>query len=155
MGQRKEPGSRFIQKMAMCFVLVLTALLYCRSHLVESMRENISLSLLGIYRDGFLMQAPKALVDPYVSCLAVLINTVSVLWVLWNVVSSWCKSKQILSEAILKCSLQQPVPGWQGMWQDLSRFLGRFSPLLALDFTPEEATNPGKLTHHPIEGCLA
>jgi len=142
--------------MAMCFVLVLTALLYCRSHLVESMRENISLSLLGIYRDGFLMQAPKALVDPYVSCLAVLINTVSVLWVLWNVVSSWCKSKQILSEAILKCALQQPVPGWQGVWQDSSRFLGCLSPLLALDFTPEEATNPGKLTHYPTEvHCLA
>jgi len=75
------------------------------------MWEYISLSLTGIYLDSFIMLAPKVLVSPYVSCLMLLINTLSILWVLWNVVSSWCKRKQILGETILKCALKQPVPG--------------------------------------------
>jgi len=116
----------------------------------QGLREYISLSLSGIYVDGFIRQAPKVLVHPYVSCLILLINTVSILWVLWNVVSSWCKRKQILGEAILKCALKQPVPGWQ----DLGRFLEWLSPLVAWDFTPEQANNPGKLTRHLIEGFL-
>ncbi|GAB0207603.1 hypothetical protein GRJ2_003226000 [Grus japonensis] len=36
-----------------------------------------------------------------------------------------------------------------------SRFLGRLSPPIAWDFTPEQASNPSKLTCHLIEGCLA
>ncbi|GAB0207342.1 hypothetical protein GRJ2_003199800 [Grus japonensis] len=41
------------------------------------------------------------------------------------------------------------------MWKDLGRFLGRLSPPITWDFTPEQASNPGKLTRHLIEGCLA
>ena len=46
-------------------------------------------------------------------------------------------------------------PWVAGVWKDLGRFLGRLSPPIAWDFTPEQASNPGKLTHHLIEGCLA
>jgi len=53
-----------VQTMAMCFVLLLTALLYCRSYLVEMMREYNSLSLPGISVDGFISQAPEVLVHP-------------------------------------------------------------------------------------------
>jgi len=131
VGQMKELGSMLVQTIVMCFVLVLTTLLYCGSYLVETMREYIPLSLPGIYVDGFVMQAPEVLVHPDVSCLILLINTVSILWVLWNVVLSWCKRKQILGEAILKCPLKQPVPGWQGVWKNLGRFLGGYSPPIA------------------------
>ncbi|GAB0209721.1 hypothetical protein GRJ2_003437800 [Grus japonensis] len=105
--------------------------------------------------DGFIMQAPKVLVHPYVSCLILLINTVDILWSLWNLILSWCKRRQLLGEAILKCALRRPVLGWQGVWKDLGRFLGRLSPPIAWDFTPEQASNPSKLTYHLIEGCLA
>ncbi|GAB0207263.1 hypothetical protein GRJ2_003191900 [Grus japonensis] len=119
------------------------------------MGEYISPSLPGIDVDGFIMQAPKVLVHPYVSCLILLINTAGILRVLWNLVLSWFKGRQLLSEAILKCALRRQVPGWQGVWKDLGRFLGRLSPPIAWDFTPEQASNPGKLTCHLIEGCLA
>ena len=122
---------------------------------MEKMREYISLSLSRTDVDGFIMQAPDVLVHPYVSCLILLINTIGILWVLWNMVSCWCKRRQLLGEAILKCALRQPVPGWQGVWKDLGRFLGRLSPPIAWDFTPEQASNPGKLTRHLIEVCLA
>jgi len=121
--------------MAMCFVLVLTALLYCGSYPVETMSEYISLSLPGISVGDFIRQAPKVLVHPHVSCLILLVNTIGILWVLWNVVSSWCKRKHILGEAILKRALKQPVPGWQGVWKDLGRFLGRLSPPIARQTT--------------------
>ena len=78
---------------------------------MKRLREYISLSLPGIYVGGFIMQAPKVLVHPYVSCLILLISTVGVLWVLWNLVSSWRKRKQILGEVLLKCALKRPVPG--------------------------------------------
>ena len=155
VGRMKELGNLLVQTMAMCFVLALVALLCCGSYLVEKMREYISLSLPGIDVDGFIMQAPEVLVHPYVSCLILLINTIGILWVLWNMISSWCKRRQLLGEAILKCALRRPVPGWQGVWKDLGRFLGRLSPPIAWDFTPEQASNPGKLMHHLIEGCLA
>jgi len=77
-----------VQTMTTCFVLVLTTLLCCGSYLVELMREYISLSLPGISVDGFIIQVPKVLVHPHMSCLILLINTVGILWVLWNVVSS-------------------------------------------------------------------
>ena len=41
------------------------------------------------------------------------------------------------------------------MWKDLGRLLGQLSPPIAWDFSPEQANNPGKLTWHQIEGCLA
>ncbi|KAM9590504.1 uncharacterized protein ACIBXB_005765 [Morphnus guianensis] len=119
------------------------------------MKEYISLSLPGIDVDCFIMQAPEVLVHPYVSCSILLINTGGILWVLWNLVSSWYKRRQVSGEAILKCALKRPVPGWQGGWKDLGRFLGRLSPPIIWDFTPEQASNPGKLTRHLIEGCLA
>jgi len=65
---------------------------------------------------------------------------------LWNVVSSWCKRKQILGDAILKCALKQLVPGWQGVWKDLGRFLAWLSPPIGWDFTADQANNLGKLT---------
>jgi len=71
-----------VQMMAMCFVLVLTVWLYCRSCLVEIMRECISLSPPGISVDGFIRQAPEALVHPHVSCLILLVNTVGILRIL-------------------------------------------------------------------------
>jgi len=40
------------------------------------------------------------------------------------------------------------------VWKDLGRFLGQLSPLVAWDFTPEQANNPGKLSCHLIEECL-
>jgi len=126
-----ELWSMLVQTMAVCFVLVLTALLYCGSYLVETMRECISLFLPGISVDSFIRQAPEVCVHPHVSCLMLLVNTVGILWVLWNVVSSWYKRKQILGEAILKRALKQPVPEWQGVWKDLGRFLGWLSPPIA------------------------
>lgn len=42
------------------------------------MREYISLSLVRIDVDGFITQAPRILVHPYVSCLILLINTASI-----------------------------------------------------------------------------
>ncbi|KAJ7412559.1 Gag polyprotein [Willisornis vidua] len=56
---------------------------------------------------------------------------------------------------ILTCALMRPVPGWQGVWKDLGRFLGQLSTPITWDFTPEQVFNPSKLTHHLIEGCLA
>ncbi|XP_039240626.1 uncharacterized protein LOC120323903 [Pipra filicauda] len=141
-----------IQTMALCFSLALMALLCWGTYLVETMREYISLP--GTDVDTLIMQAPAVLVHPYMICL-ILISTVSILWCLWNLVSSWYKRKQILNEVMSKCALKRPVPGWQGVWKDLGRFLGRLSPPIAWDFTPEQVFNPGKLTHHLIEGCLA
>jgi len=40
------------------------------------------------------------------------------------------------------------------VWKHLCRFLGRLSPPIAWDFTPEQANSLGKLMHHQIEGCL-
>jgi len=47
--------------MAVCFVLVLTALLYCGSYLVKTIREYISLSLPGISVDGLIGRILKSL----------------------------------------------------------------------------------------------
>jgi len=143
-----------VQTIVMCFLLVLTASLYCGSYFVEKMREYISLSLPRISVDGFIRQAPEVLVHPHLSCLILLVNTAGILWVLWNVVSSWCERKQILGEAILKRALKQSVPGCQGVWKDLGRFLGQLSPSIAWDFTCGQANNLGKLMRHLIEGCL-
>lgn len=50
--------------------------LLCRgSYLVKKMREYISLSLVMIDVDGFIIQAPRVLVHPYASSLILLINT--------------------------------------------------------------------------------
>lgn len=50
--------------------------LLCRgSYLVKKMREYISLSLVRIDVDVFIIQTPRVLAHPYVSCLTVLINT--------------------------------------------------------------------------------
>ena len=77
-----------VQTMAMCFTLLLMAFLCWGSYLVERMRECISLFLPRIDVGGFIMQVPKVLVNPYMSCLILLINTVSLLWGLWNLVPS-------------------------------------------------------------------
>lgn len=42
---------------------------------MKKMREHISLSLVKIDVDGFIIQAPRVHVHPYVSCLILLINT--------------------------------------------------------------------------------
>ena len=55
----------------------------------------------------------------------------------------------------MKHALRCPVPGCQVMWKDLGKCLGRLSPPIAWDFTPEQANNPDKLMRHLIEGCLA
>ncbi|GAB0177976.1 hypothetical protein GRJ2_000262900 [Grus japonensis] len=154
VGKMKKLGNMLVQTVAMCFALALMVLLYWRSYLVK-MREYISLPLLRIDVDGFITQPPKVLVHPYVSCLILFINTLGILWVLWNLVSSWCRRRQLLAEVILKCALRQLVPGRQGVWKDLGRFRGQLSPPITWDFTPEQASNPGKLACHPIEGCLA
>jgi len=99
-----------VQTMAMCFVLTLMALLCCGSYLVERMREYISLSLPRTGVNGFIMQAPEVHVHPSVSCLILLINTVDIL-ILWNLVSSWCRRKQLSGEAILNCALRHLLPG--------------------------------------------
>lgn len=39
------------------------------------MKEYISLSLVRIDVDGFIIQVPRVLVHPYVSCLILLINS--------------------------------------------------------------------------------
>lgn len=52
--------------------------------------------------------------------------------------SSWYK-RRFLGEAMLKCTLRQLFPGWQGVWKDLGRFLAQVSPPRAWDFTPEWA----------------
>ncbi|XP_054671609.1 uncharacterized protein LOC129202590 [Grus americana] len=155
VGRMKELGSMLVQTMVMCMALASLLLLCWGSYLVDMMGEYISLSLPGFDVDGFIMQAPKVLVHPYVSSLILLINTAGILRVLWSLVSSWFKGRQLLSEAIVKRALRQPIPGWQGVWKDLGRFLGRLSPPIAWDFTPEQASNPSKLTRHLIEGCLA
>jgi len=41
------------------------------------------------------------------------------------------------------------------VWKDLGRFLGWLSCPISWDFTPELTNNPGKLTHHLIEGYFA
>jgi len=48
-----------VQTTAVCFVLLLVALLYCRNYLVEMMREYTSLSPAGISRDGLIRQVPR------------------------------------------------------------------------------------------------
>jgi len=68
-----------VQAMTVCFVLVLTTLLYCRSYLVEMMQEYLFFFLTGIFRDGFIRQASEVLVHPHVSCLILLVNTVGIL----------------------------------------------------------------------------
>ena len=52
----------------------------------------ISLFLTGTDVDGFIMQVPKVLVHPHVSCLILLMNTVSILWGLWNLMLAWGKT---------------------------------------------------------------
>lgn len=49
-----------------------------------SIRKYISLSIPGNNADGFIMQASDMLVHPYMNCLILLINTLSILWALWN-----------------------------------------------------------------------
>lgn len=46
---------------------------------MKKMREYISLSLVRIDVDGFIIQAPRILVHPYVSCLILLINTAGIM----------------------------------------------------------------------------
>jgi len=41
------------------------------------------------------------------------------------------------------------------VWKDMGRFLAQFSSPVAWSFISEQASNPGKLVHHLIEGCLA
>lgn len=86
---------------------------------MRRMREYISLFLLIIDVDGFITQVPEVLVHPYMSSLILLISTISILWGLWNLVSSWRKRRLILGEAIRKCALRLRGPGWQGAWKDL------------------------------------
>lgn len=120
-------------------------------------RKCISLSLPKIDMNGFIMQAPMVIVYLYLSCLILLIvltNTIGTLWDLWFLVWSWCKGKRTLRMEILKFSLRHPVPGCQGVWKDLGRFLGWLLPPVTWDFTLEHVTNPGKLTHQWWKGAL-
>lgn len=74
--------------MALSFALAFLALLFWRKYLVVSMKKYISLSIPGNNADGFIMQASEILVHPYMGCLILLIDIVSILWGLWNPVSS-------------------------------------------------------------------
>lgn len=101
--------------------------------------------------DDLLLQAPMVIANLYISFLILLIilaNTIVTLWNSWNLSSPWYRSKQPLGEELLKSALMYPVPGWNSVWRDLGRFLGWLSPLIAREFTPEEANNPNKLAHH-------
>ncbi|XP_074713429.1 uncharacterized protein LOC141938453 [Strix uralensis] len=109
---------------------------------------------IGNIMSGFILQAPEVLINSYVSSLILFIDAICLLWAVWSSLGFWCKRRQILGERIPKCALRRPVPGWQGEWKDLGRFLGRLSPPVAWDLTPEQASNPAKLTQHLIEGCL-
>lgn len=74
-----------------------------------------------------------------------LINTVGTQWGWWNLVSSW--RKRFLGEATLKRTLRQLFPDWQGVWRDLSRFLGQVSPPRAWDLHLNRQ-QPWKLVCH-------
>lgn len=101
------------------------------------MSQHMSLPLLRTDVDGLFMQAPTVLVRAYVRFLILLFHTVSILQGLWNTVSSCYKTKQILGEKIMKCVLKWAVCGWQGVWEDLGRFLGWLSHPITQDLTPE------------------
>lgn len=115
-----------IRTMALSFALAFLALLFWRKYHMVTMKKFISLSIPGNSADGFIMQASEILVHPYIGCLILLINTVSILWGLWNPVSSWFRRRQFLDEVILKCALGQLVLGWQGVWKDLAGSWGSY-----------------------------
>lgn len=151
-------GNILTQTMALFFALTWQPCSVGGSYLLWMMRKYISLSLPKIDVSGFIMQAPTVIAHPYLSCLILLIvltNVIGTLWDLWNLVWSWCKRKQTLSREILKCTLRHPLPGWQGVWKDLDRFLGWLSPPVTCDFTPVHVTNSGKLTHQRWKGALS
>ena len=137
VGRVKELGAELAQTMTMCFALALMPLLSWGRYLVEKMREYTSLSVPRSDVDGFVMRGPEVLAHPYVSCSILLLNTVGILWVLWTLVSPWCKRRQLLCEAIQKCALRRLVPGWQCVWKDLGRFLGWASLPIARGFAPD------------------
>lgn len=121
------------------------------SCLHKRMRECISLSPLWIDVDDCAgSRGPCSCLH---ELLMLLINTVGTKWGWWNPVSSWRK-RRFLGEATLKRTLRQLFPDWQGVWRDLSRFLGQVSPPRAWDFTPEQATTL-ETGVSLAEGCLA
>lgn len=112
--------------------------------------------------DGLVTKAPMIFSNPYLSSLVVvllLIHATEILLRFGKAVQYWlpCYRTGRTSRDItgtLERALKGPVPGWQGLWMNLGRFLGRLTPPITWDFTPEQVFNPNKLTRRLMEGCL-
>lgn len=113
--------------------------------------EMVSLLLPRVDVDGFIMRFLRFLLS-LVSSLILVINTVCSLW---NLVSSWCRRGQLLGQERLKCVWTKQIPGWQGVWKDLGRFLEWLSCPITWDLKPKHESNPDKLVCHLTEECFA
>lgn len=125
------------------------------SYLVERMRDYTSLLASGIGVASFVAWSSEVFVHLYKSCLVPL-SFVGFSLGMWNLISStWYKSEQLVGEATEKCALGRMIPGWQGVWEDLSRCAGQLSPLIAYNFMAEETCNPIEMENHLTERWLA
>ncbi|XP_061852038.1 uncharacterized protein LOC133625402 [Colius striatus] len=150
----KGPGNMMAQIIIASLILLLMNLVCCGSYLVEAMGQSTSFSSARTDLDNSVTQTSQVLSHPYTRVLILLINMVGILYILWNLESSGYQRVQICDGNMLKCPLKRPVPGWQGMWMNLGKFLGRLSPPVIWDFTSEQIKNPALLTRYLIEGCL-
>lgn len=55
------------------------------------------------------------------------------------------KVKQFIKNTIQEPALRQSSCGWQGVWEDMGRYLSRLSPPRVFHFTPEQVQNPKTL----------
>lgn len=88
-----EFGNRLVQAMALYFALTLTALLCWGRYLAEMMSECISLPLLRIDVDYFFYTDSHDPCSCLCTFLILLFHSVGILQGLWNMVSSWYKTK--------------------------------------------------------------
>lgn len=54
--------------------------------------------------------------------------------------------KKLFKSIIRRYTLGQDGCGWQGVWEDISRYLSQLSHPMGLELTPEQVWNPKKLT---------
>ena len=72
---------------------------------------------------------------------------------LLNALQVLFKVKQLLRNLIRRSVLRRDICEWQGVWEDMGRFLGQWAPPVFWTFTPEQLQNPKKLVECLKKRC--
>lgn len=62
-----------------------------------------------------------------------------------------CEVNQLFKNATRRSAPRQDGSGWQGVWEDVGRYLSGLSPPMALEFSPEQTRDPKKMIERYLE----